>query len=61
MDPKRAAQPALEALKRNWEKMGSTCIQFEVFEHEVEQLVPSVEQQITGQGIDIVEEGFAGG
>ena len=46
---------------RNWEQMGSTRIQFEVFEHEVEQLVPSVEQQITGQGIDIVEEGFTGG
>ena len=57
--PKRAAQTALEALRRNGEQGGLAGIELEIFEHEVEELVPAIEHQITGQGIQIVKEGFA--
>ena len=44
---------------RNWEQGGSAGIELEIFEHEVEELVPAIEHQIAGQGIQIVKEGLA--
>ena len=58
-DPKRAVKQSLAAMGKDGEPGGSTGIELEIFEHEVEELVPVSEDQITGQGIQVVEEGLA--
>jgi hypothetical protein len=45
--------------KKGWSQDESGCVEFEICEHEVKKPIPRVEYQITGQGIQIVKEGFA--
>ena len=44
-----------------WLRRGKLRIEFKLFNHEIEEMLPRVEIKIAGQGLNIIEKGAAGG